>query len=74
MAQATPHNANRVITTCPAPMPSTSRRIAIILGRANSRPKENSRNTTPNSAIWTTDSGREIHPSPPGPISTPTRI
>ena len=45
-----PTPSNRIEATCALPSPNTMRRIDISCGRLNSRPTENIRNTTPNSA------------------------
>ena len=49
-ARARPMAISVLTATCEKPSPNTVRRIAISLGRLNSRPIENIRNTTPNSA------------------------
>ena len=62
----------RVSTTCSRPSPNTCRRMARSLGRLNSRPMTNIRNTTPNSARCRTPSEFCARASALGPISTPT--
>ena len=49
-SQASAVGANTVSSTCPIPRPNTTRRMLNSLGRLNSSPIENIRNTTPNSA------------------------
>jgi len=49
-SQATSAVSAMVTTTCAPPKPNTVVRIVIRRGRLNSRPIENIRNTTPNSA------------------------
>ena len=49
-ASATSAAITSVSATCAPPKPNTVRRIAMSCGRLNSRPTENMRNTTPNSA------------------------
>jgi len=64
--------ATMVSTTCAMPSPNTMRRIAISCDSENSRPIENIRKTTPNSAsAWVVASFSAI-PSACGPIRMPT--
>ncbi len=49
-AIAAPMPSARITATWAPPNPNTMRRIAVSCGRLNSRPTENMRNTTPNSA------------------------
>ncbi|MNE47249.1 hypothetical protein D3C80_1416440 [compost metagenome] len=67
-----PASSAPVQITCKLPKPNTVARMASILGRENSRPKENSRNTTPISARSGSSSLSWIQPSAVGPTSRPT--
>lgn len=58
-------------TTCANPSPNTNLRIARSLGRLNSSPMANIRNTTPNSPRCRTPSELLASASACGPISTP---
>ena len=60
-----------VSTTCISPRPNTCLRMARSLGRLNSSPMANIRNTTPNSPRWRTPSEFCASASACGPISTP---
>ena len=64
--------APMVNTTCAMPSPNTICRIAVSLGSENSRPIENIRNTTPNSASAWVVALSSAKPSACGPISIPT--
>ncbi len=57
--------------TCVVPSPNTARRMVRSFARLNSRPMENIRNTTPNSARWRTAALSAIRPRACGPSSTP---
>ncbi len=63
--------ASMVSVTCSAPSPNTCLRIARSLGRLNSRPITNIRNTTPNSPRCLMPSSLSESLSACGPISTP---
>ncbi len=58
-------------TTCSSPSPNTCRRMARSLGRLNSKPMVNIRNTTPNSPRWRTPSELLVSASACGPIRMP---
>ncbi|MNZ71403.1 hypothetical protein D3C78_897640 [compost metagenome] len=58
--------------TCRLPRPNTTRRRASMRGRENSRPRLNSRNTTPNSASSGMSSWCCSQPRLPGPSARPT--
>ncbi|MCY1175807.1 hypothetical protein D9M73_160620 [compost metagenome] len=58
--------------TCKLPSPNTVPRIASILGRENSRPRENSRKTTPISARSGSSSLSLTQSSAAGPTNRPT--
>ncbi len=69
---ALPATAPRMVaTTCDAPSPNTSVRIARSLGRLNSSPMTNIRNTTPNSARLRTPAVSWASCSALGPMMTP---
>ena len=61
-----------VTTTCISPSPNTSLCIARSLASENSRPIENIRNTTPNSARCSARSRSPAKPSACGPTTMPT--
>ncbi len=58
--------------TCDKPRPNTSARMLRSLGRLNSSPITNMRNTTPNSASERASAGSPANANALGPISTPT--
>jgi len=58
--------------TCAPPNPNTVRRMPISCGKLNSRPTENMRNTTPNSARLFVSSVADTRPSACGPTRAPT--
>ena len=62
----------KVSITCDIPSPNTRVRMLRSLGRLNSSPMTNIRNTTPNSARYFTLAESAAKPSAWGPISTPT--
>ena len=64
--------AAMVIATCARPSPNTSRRITRSLGRLNSSPIENIRNTTPNSASRCVSTSSGTAPKALGPSVSPT--
>ncbi len=70
-ARASPVTTSMLSTTCASPRPNTWRRMARSLGRLNSSPMANIRNTTPNSPRWRTPSEFWASASAWGPISTP---
>ncbi|EHP41448.1 hypothetical protein OR16_19830 [Cupriavidus basilensis OR16] len=59
-------------TTCEPPRPNTCRFIALSLPRLNSRPIENIKKTTPNSARYLVCAVSLARPSACGPIRMPT--
>ncbi len=61
-----------VSTTCDSPSPKTSVRMPRSLGRLNSSPIANIRNTTPNSARFLTPALSCASASAFGPITMPT--
>ena len=61
-----------VNSTCDKPRPNTSERMLRSLGRLNSSPMTNIRNTTPNSARYLMLAVSLASASAFGPISTPT--
>ena len=71
-ARAAAHTINRVSNTCAPPRPNTMRRMATSLGRLNSSPILNIRNTTPISASRRASTVSGIHARACGPIATPT--
>lgn len=73
MAMAPALTSAIVSTTCASPRPNTCRRMARSLGRLNSSPITNIRNTTPNSAryLMLSASCPKARPSVCGSISTP---
>ena len=66
-----PIDAAMVSSTCNMPKPNTWRRMARNLGRLNSSPIANMRNTTPNSPRCRTPAESCASASACGPISTP---
>ena len=60
-----------VASTCISPRPNTCLRMASSLGRLNSSPMANIKNTTPNSPRWRTPSEFCASAMAWGPISTP---
>ena len=60
-----------VSSTCSGPAPNTTRRSASTLGIENSRPRENSKKTMPNSARCSMPSVSPTQPRPPGPARMP---
>ena len=70
-ARLPPIAPRMVSTTCDAPRPNTSVRMARSLGRLNSSPITNIRNTTPNSASERTPAVSCASSSALGPMMTP---
>jgi hypothetical protein len=72
-SSALPITAPMIVNpTCDSPSPNTSSRMLRSLGRLNSSPITNIRNTTPNSARARAAAGSPASASALGPISTPT--
>src|SRR5256714_9113371 len=72
-SDAAASTATSVSRTWEKPSPNTARRSWNSLGRLNSSPIENIRNTTPNSARCRPSSVSGIHASAWGPTATPTK-
>ncbi len=64
-------NTAVVSNICPAPTPNTSRRIATMRARLNSRPRLNNKNTMPTSAARCMSLVLENKASNSGPVITP---
>ena len=58
--------------TCMEPKPKTWRRMLLSLGKLNSKPMTNIKNTTPNSAKWRMPSEFWASANALGPMTTPT--
>src|SRR5476651_1696557 len=67
-----PPSSNPQHSTCRLPKPNTTRRRLSILVRENSRPRENSRNTTPSSARSGSSSLSLTQSRAVGPTARPT--